>query len=91
MKGTGAAASIILCAAPVDMAETGQRRRTSMEKWSWCLGILILSGVPAIVGGGVLWQFFEKWTPIIIWEVVLLILVCAVMVRGSGQGSSHGV
>ena len=91
MNCTGSVGRIILCVAPVDMAEIARRRRTSMEKWSWRLGMLILSGVPAIVGGGILWQFFEKWTPIFIWEVVLLILVCAVMVRGGGQRSSHGV
>jgi hypothetical protein len=62
-----------------------------MEKWSWCLGMLILSGVPAIVGGGVLWQFFEKWTPIIIWEVVLLFLLSVVIAKGDRQRSIHGV
>ncbi len=62
-----------------------------MEKWSWRLGMLILSGVPAIVGGGILWQIFDKWTPIVIWEVVLLFLLSVVIARGDGQRGSHGV
>ena len=80
-----------MCVAPVDIAEIERRRRTNVDKWSWRLGMLILSGVPAIVGGGILWQFFENWTPIVIWELVLLILLSAVMVKGGGQRSSHGV
>jgi hypothetical protein len=62
-----------------------------METWSWRLGMVILSGVPAIVGAGILWQVFEKWTPIIVWEVVLLLLLSLVLFRGGRQRSSHGV
>jgi hypothetical protein len=62
-----------------------------MENWGWRLGMLILSGVPAIVGGGILWEIFEKWTPIVIWEVVLLCLLSFVIAWGGRQRSSHGV
>jgi hypothetical protein len=62
-----------------------------MELWGWRLGMLILAGVPSIVGSGIIWEIFEKWTPIIIWEVVLLFLLSMVMVKGDRAGSSHGV
>jgi len=58
--------------------------------WAWALGILILSIVPAIVGGGLFWHFFEKWTAVIIWEVVLLFLLSLVISKGYKKaGSAH--
>lgn len=58
--------------------------------WAWAFGILILSIVPAIVGGGLFWHFFEKWTVVIIWEVVLLFLLSLVISKGYKKaGSAH--
>jgi hypothetical protein len=62
-----------------------------MEKWAWRLGMLVLSGVPAIVGGGIIWQIFEKWTPVIIWEAVLLFLLSIVIAKGDRRRTPHGV
>ncbi len=62
-----------------------------MEKWGWRLGMLILAGVPSIVGSGILWDIFEKWTAIIVWQVVLLFLLCLFLLKGHRAGSSHGV
>ncbi|HAA04557.1 MAG TPA: hypothetical protein DCE18_14525 [Syntrophobacteraceae bacterium] len=62
-----------------------------MEKWGWRLGMLILAGVPSIVGSGILWDIFEKWTPIIVWEVVLLFLLSLLLLKGDRSGSRHGV
>jgi hypothetical protein len=62
-----------------------------MERWGWRLGMLILAGVPSIVGSGILWDIFEKWTPIVVWELVLLLLLSLFLLKGGRAGSSHGV
>ena len=51
--------------------------------WAWVFGMSILTGVPAIVGGGLMWFFFEKWTAVIIWEVVLLFIMSLLISKGS--------
>ena len=35
------------------------------------IGRLIVFGVPAIVGGGLAYFFFDSYTPVVIWEVLL--------------------
>jgi hypothetical protein len=67
------------------------KRGEPMEKWAWRLGMLVLSGVPAIVGGGIVWQIFEKWTPVIVWEAVLLFLLSIVLAKGGRRRNAHGV
>jgi hypothetical protein len=62
-----------------------------MEKWAWRLGMLVLSGVPAIVGGGIIWQIFEKWTAVMVWEAVLLFLLSIVIAKGGRRRDPHGV
>jgi hypothetical protein len=62
-----------------------------MEKWAWGLGVVVLTGVPAIVGGGIIWQIFEKWKPVIIWEAILLLFMIVVIVIGNRSRSGHGV
>jgi len=53
-----------------------------MTEWAWRIGMIILAGVPAIVGGGIVWAFFGNWTAVIIWEIVLLFLVSLVVSKG---------
>ena len=60
-----------------------------MEEWSWRIGMLILSGVPAIVGGGIIWSFFEKWLPVVVWEVVLLFIMSQVLYLGDKRKATH--
>ena len=69
----------------------GELRRMQMENWGWRLGMMILAGVPSIVGSGILWDIFQKWTPIIIWEVVLLLLLILFLIKGGRAEGSHGV
>ncbi|MEI6259839.1 MAG: hypothetical protein WCR46_08035 [Deltaproteobacteria bacterium] len=38
------------------------------------LGILVFCGVPAIIGGGIVYGFFHSYTPVIIYEVFLLLV-----------------
>jgi len=59
-------------------------------KWAWRFGMLVLTGVPAIVGGGVMWALFEKWTAVIIWEVVLLFIISLLISKGDkGAAAQH--
>lgn len=43
------------------------------------LGILVFFGVPAIIGGGIMYAMFGSYIPVFIWEV-LLILVAGIFV-----------
>jgi hypothetical protein len=36
------------------------------------LGILVFCGVPAIIGGGILFAIFHSYIPVAIWTVLLL-------------------
>jgi hypothetical protein len=55
--------------------------------WAWIMGMIILTGVPAIVGGGLFWHFFEKWTAVIVWEVLLLCIMSFVISKGDRNES----
>jgi len=35
------------------------------------LGILVVFGVPAIIGGGIVYDFFQSYTPVIVYEILL--------------------
>ncbi|MFO7964708.1 MAG: hypothetical protein R6U50_12365 [Desulfobacterales bacterium] len=37
------------------------------------LGIIIFCMVPAIVGGGIIYHFFQSYTPVVVWEILLII------------------
>jgi len=36
------------------------------------LGVLVFCGVPAIVGGGIVYALFGSYVPVFLWEVILL-------------------
>ena len=36
------------------------------------LGILVFCGVPAIIGGGIMYAIFGSYVPVFIWETILL-------------------
>lgn len=36
------------------------------------LGILVFCGVPAIIGGGIIYAMFGSYIPVFIWEVLLV-------------------
>lgn len=56
--------------------------------WAWALGMVILAIVPSIVGGGLVWSFFEKWAAVGIWEIVFLAILTLVIINGTKKGSN---
>jgi len=59
-----------------------------LMNWAWRFGIIVLSGVPAIVGGGITYGLTESYTGLIIWEVILFCLLVAALIKG-GKGASN--
>ena len=55
--------------------------------WAWVVGIFILAIVPGIVGGGLFWSFFEQWTAVIVWEIILLCILLAIVTKGVKKGT----
>jgi zinc transporter ZupT len=45
------------------------------------LGILVFCGVPAIVGGGIVYAIFHAFTPMWIYEALLLVTAGALVSR----------
>jgi len=46
-------------------------RNMDMSTISRKLGTLILFGVPAIIGGGIVYYLFDSYTPVVVYEVLL--------------------
>ncbi len=53
-----------------------------MERWAWRLGMLVLGGIPAIVGGGLFWSIFHNWAAVIVWEIILLFIMSLIISKG---------
>lgn len=45
------------------------------------LGILVFCGVPAIIGGGILYAIFGTYTPVFVYELILLLGAGAFVAR----------
>ncbi len=45
------------------------------------LGILVFCGVPAIVGGGILFGIFHSYIPVAVFEILLLLVAGAFVSR----------
>lgn len=45
------------------------------------LGILIFSMVPAVIGGGIVFHFFNNFAQVIIFEIILILLVLGLISR----------
>jgi len=45
------------------------------------LGVLIFCGVPAIVGGGIVYAIFESYVPVVIYESLLLLVAGGIVSR----------
>ncbi len=54
--------------------------------------MIILSGVPAIIGGGITYGLTESWTAVGIWEAILFCLLVGVLIKGGKpEPSTHKV
>ena len=38
------------------------------------LGIVVFFGVPAIIGGGIVYAMFHSYIPVFIWEILLVFI-----------------
>ncbi len=45
------------------------------------LGILVFFGVPAIIGGGIIYAIFGRFAPVLIYEILLLFLAGVIVTR----------
>ncbi len=45
------------------------------------LGILVFCGVPAIVGGGIMYALFDSYVPVFIYEFLLLLVAGGIISR----------
>ena len=45
------------------------------------LGILVFCGVPAIIGGGIIFSIFGRFAPVLIYEILLLFLAGAIVTK----------
>ena len=45
------------------------------------LGVLIFCGVPAIVGGGIVYAIFGSYVPVVIYESLLLLVAGGIVSR----------
>ncbi len=43
------------------------------------LGVLVFFAVPAIIGGGIMFHFFQSYIPITIFELVLILTGVAII------------
>ena len=57
--------------------------------WAWRFGMLVLTGVPAIIGGGITYGITGSWTAVIVWEVILACLMATAIIKGGKKGSAH--
>lgn len=56
---------------------------------AWVFGMIVLSGVPAIIGGGITFGLTNSWAAVIGWEVILFAFLIFVLFKG-GKSDSHG-
>ena len=57
--------------------------------WAWRFGMIVLSGVPAIIGGGITYGLTDNWTAVAVWEAILFCLLMAVLIKGGKPNSNH--
>ena len=63
--------SLLLFQTAMHPAAIRKRRFMPMDI-SRKLGILVFFAVPAIIGGGIVYAIFDSWTPVFIYETLLV-------------------
>ncbi|GLI36413.1 hypothetical protein DAMNIGENAA_38460 [Desulforhabdus amnigena] len=52
--------------------------------------MFILTGVPGIVGGGLVWSLLGNWPAILVYELILLCAMSVVIIKGGkASGRAH--
>ncbi len=59
--------------------------------WAWRFGMIVLSGVPAIIGGGITYGLTDSWAAVIVWEIVVLALLVTALIKGGKSNPGHAV
>jgi hypothetical protein len=45
------------------------------------IGIAVFFAVPAIIGGGIVYHFFDSLVPVLVWETILMLIAGAFISR----------
>ena len=55
------------------------------------IGILVVFGVPAIIGGGLTFHIFHSWIAVILWEALVVFGAVTIAFKTAGKSapSSH--
>lgn len=67
---------------PNPLAKVGCRRRQEVDKdmaISRKLGILVFCGVPAIIGGGIVYGVAGSYVPVAVYEILLYLAAGAII------------
>ena len=59
-----------------------------VELWAWRVGMLILAGIPAIIGGGLIWHLVPRWSAVLIWELFVLAVFAWLLVKGGRKSEA---
>ncbi|MCK4388912.1 MAG: hypothetical protein KAV83_01580 [Desulfobacterales bacterium] len=51
------------------------------------MGIIIIFGVPAIVGGGLVFHVLESWIAVAIWEVLNIVIAASTAYKVAGRSA----
>jgi hypothetical protein len=57
--------------------------------WAWRFGMIVFSGVPAIIGGGITYGLTDSWTAVGVWEAIVVVLLIAALIKGGKPEDSH--
>ena len=49
------------------------------------IGIMVVFGVPAIIGGGLVYHLFESWWVVGIWEALVVYMACSTAYKAAGK------
>ena len=51
------------------------------------LGILVVFGVPAIIGGGLTFHIFHSWFAVILWEALVVFGAVTIAYKAAGKSA----
>lgn len=51
------------------------------------LGIMVVFGVPAIIGGGLVYHLFESWWVVGIWEALVVYMAGSTAYKAAGKSA----